>query len=160
LFAEEYDRPLQNEIIERVIRLNNKHHIGRILVDASNAGFISSLRQQIGDFDYKSYVQNDRVIKNIYDSRLRQGSSKEAINNGVDVIGYLHWSFMDNYEWLDNYRPEGKFGLFSIDFNSDDMKDQRHKRFICSVYRYSVVSLESTGEDNETINHSISNNKN
>ena len=22
---------------------------------------------------------------------------------------------MDNYEWLDNYRPEGKFGLFSID---------------------------------------------
>jgi hypothetical protein len=65
LFAEEYDRPLQNEIIERVIRLTNKHHIGRILVDASNAGFVSSLKQRIGDFDYKTYVQNDRVIKNI-----------------------------------------------------------------------------------------------
>jgi len=72
IFAEEYGRPLQNEIIERVIRLNNKHHIGRILVDASNAGFISSLKQQIGDFDYKGYVQNDRVIKN---TRLRQYSS-------------------------------------------------------------------------------------
>jgi hypothetical protein len=75
LYAEEYDRALQNEIIELVIRLNNKHHIGRILVDASNAGFLSSLKQQIGDYDYKSYVQNDRVITNIYDSRLRQCSS-------------------------------------------------------------------------------------
>ena len=42
LFAEEYDRPLQNEIIERVIRLNNKHHIGRILVDALAGGGIPS----------------------------------------------------------------------------------------------------------------------
>ena len=40
-----------------------------------------------------------------------------AISNGADVFGYLHWSFMDNYEWLDTYRPEGKFGLFSIDRN-------------------------------------------
>jgi hypothetical protein len=79
LFAEEYDRPLQNEIIERVIRLNNKHHIGRILVDASNAGFISSLKQQIGDFDYKSYVQNDRVMKHIDDSRLRSYSSNVIV---------------------------------------------------------------------------------
>ena len=35
-------------------------------------------------------------------------------------MGYLYWSFMDNYEWLDNYRPEGKFGLFSIVRNTRD----------------------------------------
>jgi hypothetical protein len=79
LFAEEYDRPLQNEIIDRVIRLNNKHHIGRILVDASNAGFVSSIKQRIGDFDYKTYVQNDRVIKHIDDSRLRSYSSNAIV---------------------------------------------------------------------------------
>ena len=79
LFAEEYDRPLQNEIIERVIRLNNMHHIGRILVDASNAGFISSLKQQIGDYDYKTYVQNERIIKHINDSRLRSYSSNVKV---------------------------------------------------------------------------------
>jgi beta-glucosidase len=38
-----------------------------------------------------------------------------ALDKGSKVIGYLHWSFMDNYEWLDNYRPESKFGLFYID---------------------------------------------
>jgi beta-glucosidase/6-phospho-beta-glucosidase/beta-galactosidase len=52
---------------------------------------------------------------------------KQAIENGADVIGYLHWSFMDNYEWLDNYRLEGKFGLFSIEFNTEDKNDQHHK---------------------------------
>lgn len=40
---------------------------------------------------------------------------RRAIDHGATVIGYLYWSFMDNYEWIDNYRPEGKFGLFSID---------------------------------------------
>jgi beta-glucosidase/6-phospho-beta-glucosidase/beta-galactosidase len=49
---------------------------------------------------------------------------KQAISNGADVIGYLHWSFMDNYEWLDNYRPEGKFGLFSIDRSTGDRNEQ------------------------------------
>lgn len=46
---------------------------------------------------------------------------KRAIDDGAHIMGYLFWSFMDNYEWLDNYRPEGKFGLFSIDF-----EDRRH----------------------------------
>jgi beta-glucosidase/6-phospho-beta-glucosidase/beta-galactosidase len=46
-------------------------------------------------------------------------SIRQAINDGALVLGYLYWSFMDNYEWLDNYRPEGKFGLFSINFNSN-----------------------------------------
>jgi beta-glucosidase/6-phospho-beta-glucosidase/beta-galactosidase len=41
---------------------------------------------------------------------------KDAIANGANVIGYLHWSFVDNYEWLENYRPEAKFGLFTIDY--------------------------------------------
>ena len=40
---------------------------------------------------------------------------KRAISSGAKIIGYLHWSFMDNYEWLESYRPEAKFGLFSID---------------------------------------------
>jgi hypothetical protein len=35
---------------------------------------------------------------------------------------------MDNYEWLDNYRLEGKFGLFSIEFNTEDKNYQHHKQ--------------------------------
>ena len=49
---------------------------------------------------------------------------KRAMDEGANVIGYLHWSFMDNYEWLENYRPQSKFGLFSVDRNNRSFERQ------------------------------------
>lgn len=38
---------------------------------------------------------------------------QETIASGVPVIGYSHWSLLDNFEWIFGYRP--KFGLHSVD---------------------------------------------
>jgi beta-glucosidase len=36
----------------------------------------------------------------------------EAIDQGADVRGYLHWSLLDNYEW-GSFAPT--FGLIAVD---------------------------------------------
>ena len=51
-------------------------------------------------------------------AHLRQ--VRRAINHGVNIIGYLHWSFMDNFEWQEGFRPEAKFGLFHINYSEYD----------------------------------------
>ena len=54
---------------------------------------------------------DDRVRANLIPAAL--AGLKQVIDDGVPVIGYCHWSLLDNYEWIFGYRP--KFGLATVD---------------------------------------------
>lgn len=43
-------------------------------------------------------------------------SLSDAVRDGVPVIGYLHWSLLDNFEWADGFTP--RFGLIEVDYKT------------------------------------------
>ncbi|MEZ4180109.1 MAG: glycoside hydrolase family 1 protein [Candidatus Doudnabacteria bacterium] len=45
---------------------------------------------------------------------------QKAMSEGVQIIGYLYWSLLDNYEWSDGYGP--KFGLVEVNMQTFERK--------------------------------------
>ncbi|HTK39582.1 MAG TPA: glycoside hydrolase family 1 protein [Patescibacteria group bacterium] len=39
---------------------------------------------------------------------------RDSMKNGVDLIGYMHWSLLDNFEWDKGFWP--RFGLIEVDY--------------------------------------------
>jgi beta-glucosidase len=54
-----------------------------------------------------------------------------AIADGVDCVGYLHWSLLDNFEWADGTR--GRFGLIEVDFATQE------RRIRPSAWRFAEI---------------------
>jgi beta-glucosidase len=41
-----------------------------------------------------------------------------CLASGIDVRGYIHWSLLDNFEWIMGYRP--KFGLVGVNHQTQE----------------------------------------
>jgi len=81
---------------------------------------------------------------------------KRAIDNGANVIGYLHWSFMDNYEWLEGYRSEAKFGLFNIDYIKNRGQSNLDRIMTKGAEAFKFIIMESRNDKEKIANSAIS----
>ena len=65
-------------------------------------------------------------------------SLKRAADEGIPVLGYQHWSIMDNFEWCEGYTP--RFGLIHVDYKTQKrtLKD--------SALHYAEI-IRSNGEN-------------
>jgi beta-glucosidase len=45
--------------------------------------------------------------------RRSLGGVLRCLADRMDIRGYIHWSLMDNFEWIKGYAP--KFGLIAVD---------------------------------------------
>ena len=63
----------------------------------------------------------------------------KAIEEGVDVRGYLHWSLMDNFEWADGYEP--RFGLVEVDYDTLERKIRDSARYYAQIAKTNKLQL-------------------
>jgi beta-glucosidase len=68
-----------------------------------------------------------------------------AIDDGVDVRGYFHWSLMDNFEWADGYRQ--RFGLVHVDYRTQKRTLKDSARWYANLIQ---TNGKEIGRDNRT----------
>lgn len=64
---------------------------------------------------------------------------REAMDLGVDVRGYLHWSMLDNYEWT-SFLP--RFGLYAVDRETFERTPKPSAAFYSGIIRQNGVSQD------------------
>lgn len=82
---------------------------------------------------------------NAFDDAMRQRHLRaslaelaKVIDAGLPVLGYMHWSLLDNFEWTAGYEP--RFGLVAV----DQKTFQRTPKPSLSTYRRLIAELRAS----------------
>ena len=82
------------------------------------------------------------------DDSLRQTFIKQhldylfrAMEEGSSVIGYLHWSLLDNFEWAEGYTK--RFGLIHVDYKTQKRTVKPSARYYASIIKNSAKTSTS-----------------
>jgi beta-glucosidase len=71
-----------------------------------------------------------------YIQRALQGVSR-SVADGIDVRGYIHWSLMDNFEWIFGYMP--KFGLATVDRETQRRTPKPSAAFLGNIAKKNAI---------------------
>lgn len=58
---------------------------------------------------------------------------QRSLKNGTELIGYLHWSLLDNFEWDKGFWP--RFGLIEVDYASQARKPRPSAVYYANVIK-------------------------
>jgi beta-glucosidase len=76
--------------------------------DAQRRGVSGGLITENGIADADDDQRPRFLVEHLY-------ALAQAIDDGIDVRGYFHWTLMDNFEWAAGYCP--RFGLYRVNFS-------------------------------------------
>ena len=89
--------PFAPEALEGAIRMVARHTDKPIYVTENGVAI---------EDDARRVAFIDRAVPGVF----------ACMRDGIDVRGYIHWSFLDNWEWFAGFGP--KFGLVAVDRTS------------------------------------------
>jgi beta-glucosidase len=75
---------------------------------------------------------DDDAARRAYTQHALEGVAR-AVADGVDVRGYLHWTLLDNFEWVAGF--EVTFGLISVDRTTFDRTIKPSARWLGQIAR-------------------------
>jgi len=62
---------------------------------------------------------------------------RNCLADGIDVRGYIHWSLLDNFEWIMGYHP--KFGLVAVDRATQKRTVKPSARYLGEIARQNRI---------------------
>jgi len=95
---------------EHLVALSNDFPGLPIMVMENGAAFVDVVEtledgsRRVVDMDRASYIAE------------HVEATHRAIQRGANVVGYLAWSLLDNFEWTSGYRP--RFGIVHVDYDT------------------------------------------
>lgn len=97
---------------------------------------ILRVAQRLAAFGKPMYItehgvadQSDRIRPWVIEQGARNVHA--AIQQGLDVRGYYHWSLVDNFEWADGWRM--RFGLAALDSATQERTLRPSARFYSAI---------------------------
>lgn len=69
----------------------------------------------------------------------------KAIEEGVDVRRYMHWSSLDNFEWTEGYRL--KFGLIGVDPKTGKRTVRKSAKLLGEIARTGEIDIDALADE-------------
>ncbi len=90
---------------ELLVSLNEKYTLPPVYITENGAAMADDIIEG---------VVNDQDRVDYYQQHLN--AVNDAIEQGVQIIGYFAWSLMDNFEWAEGYLK--RFGIVHVDYDT------------------------------------------
>jgi len=79
---------------------------------------------------YPDRLHDERRVEFIHE---HVSALHDAVEEGVPVVGYCHWSLLDNFEWKLGYAQ--RFGLVYVDYETQERTVKDSGRFYSEIAR-------------------------
>lgn len=86
-----------------------------------------------GTSDPRDLNRSTNIVSHVY-------AMYRAIEQGIKLYGYFHWSINDNYEWPQGFKQ--KFGLFDVDLITKERRPRPSTRIFKEIVSRNAISKE------------------